>query len=169
MKSGGDGDPIDLDGTLYILGGTVLAGGSSGMNPLHQYANTIAQNFIYETNSYSTNKESSIKSGDNLIKAITIPKTINYLFYTSKETDSNYKFSEGTTNYKTGATSVDPEITGNQGTGNFPENQGNQPQFPGNNGNPTQTDENANDSNNKGVYLFNKGIIVFILGFIFML
>ena len=94
MKSGGDGDPIDLDGTLYILGGTVLAGGSSGMNPLHQYANTIAQNFIYETNSYSTNKEISIKSGDNLIKAITIPKTINYLFYTSKETDSNYKLRE---------------------------------------------------------------------------
>ena len=169
MKSGGDGDPIDLDGTLYILGGTVLAGGSSGMNPLHQYANTIAQNFIYETNSYSTNKEISIKSGDNLIKAITIPKTINYLFYTSKETDSNYKFSEGTTNYKAGATSVDPENTGNQGTGNFPGNQGNQPQFPGNNGSPTQTDENANDSNNKGVYLFNKGIIVFILGFIIML
>ena len=169
MKSGGDGDPIDLDGTLYILGGTVLAGGSSGMNSLHQYANTIAQNFIYETNSYSANKEISIKSGDNLIKSITIPKTINYLFYTSKETDSNYKFSEGTTNYKTGATSVDPENTGNQGTGNFPGNQGNQPQFPGNNGNPTQTDENANDSNNKGVYLFNKGIIVFILGFIFML
>ena len=169
MKSGGDGDPIDLDGTLYILGGTVLAGGSSGMNSLHQYANTIAQNFIYETNSYSANKEISIKSGDNLIKSIKIPKTINYLFYTSKETDSNYKFSEGTTNYKTGATSVDPENTGNQGTGNFPGNQGNQPQFPGNNGNPTQTDENANDSNNKGVYLFNKGIIVFILGFIFML
>ena len=156
MKSGGDGDPIDLDGTLYILGGTVLAGGSSGMNPLHQYANTIAQNFIYETNSYSANKEISIKSGDNLIKSIKIPKTINYLFYTSKETDSNYKFSEGTTNYKTGATSVDPENTGNLGTGNFP----------GNNGNSKQTDENANDSNNKGEYLLYNAFIIFIVGLI---
>ena len=137
MKSGGDGDPIDLDGTLYILGVTVLAGGSSGMNPLHQYANTIAQNFIYETNSYSANKEISIKSGDNLIKSITIPKTINYLFYTSKDTNSNYKFSERTTSYQTGATSVNPDNNRNQGS-----------------------------SNNKGEYLLYNAFIIFIVGLI---
>ena len=29
MKSGGDGEPIDMDGTLYIMGGTILDGGSA--------------------------------------------------------------------------------------------------------------------------------------------
>ena len=87
MSSGGDGDPIDMDGTLYITGGTVLAGGSQGMEPIHQSANTISQNFIYSTKSYSANKVISIKSGDETIRTITIPKQINYLFYTSSDTN----------------------------------------------------------------------------------
>ena len=137
MKSGGDGEPIDMDGTLYIMGGTILAGGSAGMNPIHKSANTIGQNFIYSTNSFSANKEINIKSGDDIIKAITIPKQINYLFYTSKDTNSNYIFSEGTTSYQTGATSVNPDNTGNQGS-----------------------------SNNKGEYLLYNAFIIFIVGLI---
>ena len=97
MKSGGDGDPIDVDGTLTITGGTILAGGSQGMEPAHKFANTISQEFIYSTNSYSANKEISIKDDDNIIRTFTVPKQINYLFYTSKETSSDYKFSDGTT------------------------------------------------------------------------
>ena len=139
MKSGGDGDPIDMDGTLYIMGGTILAGGSAGMNPIHKSANTIAQNFIYSTNSFNSNKEINIKSGDDIIKKITIPKQVNYLFYTSKDTNSNYKFSEGTTSYQTGATSVNPDNPGNQGS-----------------------------SNNKGVYLFFNAFIICIVGLIML-
>ena len=137
MKSGGDGEPIDMDGTLYIMGGTILAGSSAGMNPIHKSANTIGQNFIYSINSFSANKEINIKSGDDIIKAITIPKQINYLFYTSKDTNSNYIFSEGTTSYQTGATSVNPDNTGNQGS-----------------------------SNNKGEYLLYNAFIIFIVGLI---
>lgn len=103
MAIGGDGDPIDHDGTLTITGGTILAGGSQGMEPIHESANTISQSFIYSTDSYNTNKQIQIKNGDDVIKTITIPKNINYLFYTSKDTTSNYKFSEGTTNFKSGA------------------------------------------------------------------
>jgi len=97
MKSGGDEDPIDVDGTLTITGGTILAGGSQGMEPPHKFASTINQEFIYSTNSYSANKEISIKDDDNVIKTFTVPKQINYLFYTSKETSTDYKFSDGTT------------------------------------------------------------------------
>ena len=32
----GDGSPIDMEGTLYIPGGIVFAGGISGMEPMHQ-------------------------------------------------------------------------------------------------------------------------------------
>jgi len=97
MKSGGDGDPIDVDGILTITGGTILAGGSQGMEPVHKFASTISQEFIYSTNSFSTNKEISIKNDDNVIRTFKIPKQINYLFYTSKDITTDYKFSDGTT------------------------------------------------------------------------
>ena len=103
MSSGGDGDPIDKDGTLTITGGTILAGGSQGMEPIHKSENTISQNFIYSTSSFNANKEINIKDGDNVIRKITIPKRINYLFYTSKETGSSYSFSDGNTIFKSGA------------------------------------------------------------------
>ena len=144
MSSGGDGDPIDMDGTLYITGGTVLAGGSQGMEPIHQSANTISQNFIYSTKSYSANKVISIKSGDETIRTITIPKQINYLFYTSSDTNSNYKFSDGSTSYQTGSNSV------NFGTSNS-----------GNN------DDKSDVGSNNGYFINNYLVISFL--FIFMI
>ena len=95
-KSGSDGDPIDKDGKLTISDSTVLAGGNQGMNPIHQ-GNTINQQYIYTTQSFSSNKEISIKNGDSVVKTITIPKNVRYVFYTSKDTTSNYQFSEGQT------------------------------------------------------------------------
>lgn len=132
--SSGDGSPIDMDGTLYIISGIVLAGGTSGMEPMHQSAKTISQNFIYSTSSHTANKEISIKSGDEVIRTITTPKQISYLFYTSNTTISDYKFSEGTTTYKEGSTNVNP----NQGT------QGNQGNMP----NPPNSAQNQNDERN---------------------
>ena len=105
MASGGDGDPIDKDGTLTISGGTILAGGSQGMEPIHESSKTISQNFIYSTNTFNANQEIKILDGEKIIKTFTIPKRINYLFYTSKETNSNYVFSEGTTNFIKGLSS----------------------------------------------------------------
>ena len=103
MEKGGDGDPIDLDGTLTITGGTILAGGSQGMEPVHKYVKTISQEFIYTTDSINANTEISIKNGDTNIRTFTIPKNINYLFYTSKDTNENYRLSEGTTYNRTDA------------------------------------------------------------------
>ena len=94
MKKGGDGDPIDVDGTLTISGGTILAGGSQGMEPAHKFVKTIDQEFIYTTDSINVNTEISIKNEDTIIRTFTIPKNINYLFYTSEGTNGNYKFSE---------------------------------------------------------------------------
>jgi hypothetical protein len=104
MSSGGDGDPIDEDGILNINGGTILAGGSQGMEPIHLSVETISQDFIYSTDSFQANKEISIKNGDdNIIRTFTIPKKINYLFYTSKDTNTDYLFSDGNTLYKSDA------------------------------------------------------------------
>ena len=71
---------------------------------IHNSEKTISQNFIYST-SYNENKEINIKDGDKVIRKITIPKRIKYLFYTSKETTSSYSFSEGTTTFKSGSQS----------------------------------------------------------------
>lgn len=51
-----------------------------------------SQNYIYSTNWYSANKEISIVSGDTTIRSITIPKKIQYLYYTSPNVDSIYQF-----------------------------------------------------------------------------
>ena len=122
MPSGGDGDPIDQDGTLTITGGTILAGGSQGMEPIHKSSQTISQKFIYSTDTYQANKELSIKDGDNTIRTFTTPKKINYLFYTSKDTTSNYKFSEGrsSTNSDASKESQNPNPNPNQNSSNLP-------------------------------------------------
>ena len=147
MKPPGDGDPIDKDGILYITGGTVIAGGGQGMDPVHNSASTISQNFIYTTTSFNANKEINIKSGDNIIKTIVTPKQINYLFYTSKDTNTNYKFAEVSTTY------------GDANSSTYPNNQGGQG---GPNNNQT-TSKNSNSSNN-GKFLNNK-FIMFVIGF----
>ena len=97
-RSGSDGDPIDLDGSLTISGGTILAGGNHAMTQIDRIASN-SQKYIYSTNSYSANKEISIVSGDTTIRSITIPKNIQYLYYTSPNVDSTYQFSgSGSTN-----------------------------------------------------------------------
>jgi hypothetical protein len=92
-KSGTDGDPIDLDGSLTINGGTLLAGGNHAMTQIDRVASN-SQKYIVSTNSYSTNKVIYIVSGDTTIRDITIPKNIQYLYYTSPSLDSTYSFSE---------------------------------------------------------------------------
>ena len=93
-KSGSDGDPIDRVGKLSISDATVLAGGNQGMSPIQQ-SSTISQQYIYTTQGFSANKQISILNGENVIRTINIPKNVGYIFYTSKDTTSNYKFSEG--------------------------------------------------------------------------
>lgn len=53
-----------------------------------------SQKYIYSTNSFSANKIIYILSDDTTIRTITIPKNIQYLYYTSPNLDSTYSFSE---------------------------------------------------------------------------
>ena len=91
-KSGSDGDPIDLDGSLTISGGTLFVGGNQGMTQIDRMASN-SQKYISNSGSYSSNQIVYILSGDTTIRAITIPKTIPYIYYTSPNVDSTYKFS----------------------------------------------------------------------------
>ena len=120
-KSSSDGDPMDREGKLSISDATVLAGGNQGMTPLHQSL-TINQQYIYTTQSYSSNKVISIKNGETIIRNINIPKNIGYIFYTSKDTNSNYKFSEGGTS-NSGQTNQNNNNGQNPNNNNFPPNQ----------------------------------------------
>ena len=90
-KSGSDGDFIDISGTLTINGGTIFAGGNAGMINPNNWQNS--QNKINGQNSVKENQVINIMSGTNIIKSYTAPKAIAYLYYTSAEVDSNYKFS----------------------------------------------------------------------------
>ena len=103
-----------MEGTLYIAGGIVFAGGISGMEPMHQLASTISQNFIYFTSSHSMNKEITIKSGEEGIQIITTQKQINYLYYNLNTTNSYYKFSGDATTYKPGSININSNLK-NQG------------------------------------------------------
>ena len=95
--SGSDGDPIDLDGTLTITGGTLLAGGNQGMTQLDRTAKN-SQQYISSSSSYTTNNVVYINDGSNIIRSITIPKNIPYLYYTSPSVTSSYKFTSSSSN-----------------------------------------------------------------------
>ena len=90
-KSGSDGDFIDISGTLTINGGTIFAGGNAGMINPNNWQNS--QNKINGQNSVNANQVINVMSGTNIIKSYTAPKAIAYLYYTSADVDSNYKFS----------------------------------------------------------------------------
>ena len=55
---------------------------------------TNSQKYISKTSTYSANKVIYIVSDDTTIRTITIPKNIQYLYYTSPNVDSSYSFSE---------------------------------------------------------------------------
>jgi hypothetical protein len=118
-KSGSDGDPIDRIGKLTISDATVLAGGNQGMSPIQQ-SSTINQQYIYTTQSFTANNQISILNGETAVKTVTIPKNVAYIFYTSKDMNSNYKFSKGTTS--TGQSNTNNNQNPNNNN-NFPPNQ----------------------------------------------
>ena len=67
-----------------------------------------SQNKIYGQNSVTANQYVNIMSGSNAIKSYYAPKNVGYLYYTSSEVDSNYKFSIDTT--------PSAELNGNDGS-----------------------------------------------------
>ena len=143
-KSGSDGDPIDREGKLSISGATLIAGGNQGMSPIQQ-SSTINQQYIYTTQSFSANKQISIKNEDTVIRTVNIPKNVGYIFYTSKDTTSNYKFSEGITYTSTQTNSNNGQ---NQNNNNFPPNQNQNSDMPNNNNFPPNQNQNSDMPNN---------------------
>ena len=112
-ESRSDGDPIDLDGTLTITGGTLLAGGNQAMTQLDRIAKN-SQKYISSSSSYTTNNVVYINDGSNIIRSITIPKTIPYLYYTSPSVTSSYKFTtsvSGNSNNENNPSSTNPTIS----------------------------------------------------------
>ena len=93
-KSGSDGDFIDLDGQMTITGGTLFCGGNAQMGNPSSWSNS--QNKIYGQNSVSANGIVNIMSGTTIIKSYTSTKNVGYLYYTSPNVDSTYKFSVST-------------------------------------------------------------------------
>ena len=92
-KSGSDGDPIDLEGTLTIKGGILFAGGNQGMTQIDRVAKN-SQQYISQSGSFSSSQTYYILNGDTTIRAFTIPKNIRYMYYTSPNVaSSTYKFS----------------------------------------------------------------------------
>ena len=118
------------------------------MEPVHKYVKTISQEFIYTTDSINANTEISIKNGDTNIRTFTIPKNINYLFYTSKDTNENYRLSEGTTYNRTDAL-------------NSVENDNN---FRGmNNPNFNNKDSNTNSTSSSSSFLSSLNILILLV------
>ena len=163
-KTGSDGDPIDRDGTLSISDATVLAGGNQQMSSVHQ-SSTINQYYIYTSQSFSANKQISIKSGETVVRSITIPKDVAYVFYTSKEANSNYKFSEGTSSnsdsnsnsQNPGQNPNNPDQNPNNGTfPNGPNPSKNNPRQEPNNGTfpngPNPSQNNPRQDPNNGTF-----------------
>ena len=142
-RTGSDGDFIDLDGSMSITDGTLFGGGNAGMTNPTSWKNS--QNKIYGSNSVSANSVVNIMSGTTTIKSYTTPKNVGYLYYTSPDVDSNYKFSiDGSSGNN----------NGNDGQQGFPGNNGNMPgnngQFPNNNGTMPGPGNNGQFPNNNG-------------------
>ncbi len=99
-STGADGDFLDYYGDVTISGGTLFGGGNAGMITPSNWKNS--QNKILGSYSVSANSVVNIMSGTTTIKSYTAPKNVGYLYYTSPDADSNYKFSIGTSSSTSG-------------------------------------------------------------------
>ena len=124
-RSGSDGDFVDLDGTLTVTGGTFFGGGNAGMINPSGWKNS--QNKILGQYSIGANGVINVMSGTNVIKSYIAPKNIGYLYYTSPNVDSTYKFSADSSSSQGG------NNQGNWGQPGQGPNQGEIPEMPGQN------------------------------------
>ena len=91
MRIGGDNEPIDHDGSLTIKDATVLAAGSRGMEYVHSGISSTNQQYKYSTTSYTTSNTLYIKNASGGVEYYaSVPKNINYVFYTSPSATSAY-------------------------------------------------------------------------------
>ena len=130
-RANSDGDFVDLDGKMSITGGTIFGGGNAGMINPTGWQNS--QGKIYQQGQIGANSVINIMSGSTNIKSYITPKNINYIYYSSSNVDSNYKFSISNTGSNTNTnTNTNPGTPGTPGipqSNNMPSpsNQGNMP------------------------------------------
>ena len=90
---GGDNEPIDHDGNFTLFDATIFAAGNRGMEAVHSGILKGNQMYAYYTHKISANNIIKIKNEKNdIIKEVTLPKTVSYTFFTCKELNKNYKF-----------------------------------------------------------------------------
>ena len=98
-KANTDGDFVDYDGTMSITGGTFFGGGNRKMIQPEQISNS--QQKINGEYSVNSNNYVNILSGSTTIKSYSAPKNVTYLYYTSPNVDSTYKFGISSTSSST--------------------------------------------------------------------
>ena len=91
MRAGGDNSPLDFDGKLTINNAEVFAGGTKGVDGyIHNEVNTTSS-YIYSTSTYQNNTVINVMNGSGkVIYTTTAPKNANYLFYIPADGNSSF-------------------------------------------------------------------------------
>ena len=83
--TGGDNSPLDSDGTMLIRGATVFAAGTNSMN---ERPATSSQKYYASTTRYNAGTTLAVSYGGSVVYTDTLPRSINYLLYSSPEMTS---------------------------------------------------------------------------------
>ena len=95
MRTGGDNEPLDYDGTLSVTGGTVFAAGGMGMGMASPSGGS--QTYRNFTTSVSSGRTITIKDGSgNVVYSTKSPKNISYIFFSTEGMTSSWTVSSGT-------------------------------------------------------------------------
>ena len=86
MRSGGDNSPIDSDSTITINGATVFAAGSRGMGV---NLSQSSQKSYTDSTSRNANTVVNVNVNNSTVYSEKLTKNINYLLYSSPEMTSN--------------------------------------------------------------------------------
>ncbi len=87
MKSGGDNEPIDCDGSVYIKGATIFAAGGVGMGQIRPASGS--QYYVASTSSISSGKTVNIKNNGTTVYNIKAVKNLSYVFFSSPDVTSS--------------------------------------------------------------------------------
>ncbi len=85
-QSGGDGEPLDCDGSLVIKGGTVFGAGSRQMVTTP----TNSQTYKTYTQSITTGRTINVKNGSTTVFNTKALKSANYVIYSSPSMTSSW-------------------------------------------------------------------------------
>lgn len=82
---GGDNSPYDSDGSWVIDGATLFG---AGTNPMRESPSSNSQKYSTTTSQYSANTIIDVKNGQTTLYSEELPKTVNYIIYSSPDVTS---------------------------------------------------------------------------------